>query len=510
MAIAMLLLLLLSSAALLFTRRTRETLCIFALNVVLAEFWVMMLIYISKKGGFGAELQTLLFGTREIRLWLQYRVFTLRRMGYLLAVGRFLFPMVLMWLAMMYCKRVQLRERRWLLAAAAALPGLSLLVYYPAVFEWVIARHPGLIDEVVNFSLGWIVAYLLGAAALMAVEYKDITMAFYRRRFLRKAAMVLSLEVLYALYAPQDPAQVYLFYRNEYMGAIRGLWYLSPALSLMNYLIVFGMVLAGTAGGIITQLKYAQNNIRDGQEDVSIRTKFDAASKGASVFVHSVKNQLLANRVLLKRMDASLNQPSPDIAQIRAYHQQLVANNSYMVERMEELYKSIRTNAMELVAEPLQRVCDQAMERLMKKYPAAAVRQAIPEDTLILCDRNHMSEALYNLLLNGWEAQISVGRQGEPLELMVSQERMWTVLEVRDHGQGIPKAQLRHLFDPFYSSKNSNLNWGMGLYYVRQIVKSHLGVLRIDTRLGQGSTFLIQLPRYDAKARNQRRECHEI
>ena len=52
-------------------------------------------------------------------------------------------------------------------------------------------------------------------------------------------------------------------------------------------------------------------------------------------------------------------------------------------------------------------------------------------------------------------------------------------------------------FDPFYSSKNSNYNWGMGLYYVREVVKSHLGKMRVESTEGKGSKFYILIPKYE-------------
>ena len=70
------------------------------------------------------------------------------------------------------------------------------------------------------------------------------------------------------------------------------------------------------------------------------------------------------------------------------------------------------------------------------------------------------------------------------------------MIEVRDNGRGMTKSQLKKIFEPFYSSKNSNSNWGMGLYYVREIVKSHLGTLRIESKDGEGSSFYILLPKY--------------
>ena len=58
------------------------------------------------------------------------------------------------------------------------------------------------------------------------------------------------------------------------------------------------------------------------------------------------------------------------------------------------------------------------------------------------------------------------------------------------------KMQRKKIFEPFYSSKNSNFNWGMGLYYVREIVKSHLGSIRVESKEGVGSSFFILLPKY--------------
>lgn len=53
MAVGIIVLLVISAAILLFARRDRETALIVSLDLSLAEFWFMMLVYISKKGGFG-------------------------------------------------------------------------------------------------------------------------------------------------------------------------------------------------------------------------------------------------------------------------------------------------------------------------------------------------------------------------------------------------------------------------------------------------------------------------
>lgn len=510
MAILVMLLLLLGSVALFISRRSRETGLILAMIATLALHWMCVLTYIAKKGGIARDVQTLLYGLPAVRRALQYMLVTLRQLGFAMAIGRYLFPLLLVWLAMHYSYDPAIRRRRWLIPAAAVLPVLSLALYYPDVFEAVIGWNRAMLRVMVGASLAWILAYLAIALLLLLREERSITIRFYRRQFHRKCGLLLSAAALYLLYCPQDPAQVYLFYRDEYMGAAQGMWYLSPALSMRNYVLVILLVLVFSVMGFNALMHYTQQIIREGQEDMAIERKFDVASQGASVFVHSVKNQLLANRVLLKRIGAELERPDADMERLREYHRSLSASNEMMLGRMDELYKGVKSKSIQLVPNSICDVCETARERFARKYPDAVLRMEVPADVQVFCDRTHMAESIYNLLTNGWEAQVAAGRESEPLALLVQQERLWTVIEVRDRGNGIPAEQKKHIFEPFYSSKNSNYNWGMGLYYVRSIVKSHFGLLRLDTRLGQGSSFFILLPRYGRMADAQSCRKDEI
>ena len=140
-----------------------------------------------------------------------------------------------------------------------------------------------------------------------------------------------------------------------------------------------------------------------------------------------------------------------------------------------------------------------AVERFHGKYPGQPVRLDVGTDRLVLADLSHLSEAVCNLLCNGYEAAVQAGREEPQVVLRVRAERMWTVLEVEDNGPGIPPERQGKIFEPFVTSKNTNYNWGMGLYYVRKIVRSHLGRLRLESRDGEGARFQIMLPLYDPR-----------
>ena len=114
MAILVMLLLLLGSVALFISRRSRETGLILAMIATLALHWMCVLTYIAKKGGISADVQALLFGMEGVRRALQYMLVTLRQLGFTMAVGRYLFPLELVWLALHYSYDPVIRSRRWL------------------------------------------------------------------------------------------------------------------------------------------------------------------------------------------------------------------------------------------------------------------------------------------------------------------------------------------------------------------------------------------------------------
>ena len=121
MALLVLVLFLLSFVLFL-TRKNRETALIWGMTAALSLHWMTVLTYIAKKGGITADMEMLLFGLRRLRTALQYLVVTLKQLGYAMALGRYLFPLLLIWLALYYSYDPGIRRRKWLSLAACAMP----------------------------------------------------------------------------------------------------------------------------------------------------------------------------------------------------------------------------------------------------------------------------------------------------------------------------------------------------------------------------------------------------
>jgi signal transduction histidine kinase len=106
-------------------------------------------------------------------------------------------------------------------------------------------------------------------------------------------------------------------------------------------------------------------------------------------------------------------------------------------------------------------------------------------------DRSRVDQIITNLITNA----IKYG-QGKPIEVSLDTSRDEARLVVRDHGLGIAKEHISHMFQRFERSASVRQygGLGLGLYIVRQIAELHGGSVGVESQLGTGSTFTVKLP----------------
>jgi PAS domain S-box-containing protein len=111
-------------------------------------------------------------------------------------------------------------------------------------------------------------------------------------------------------------------------------------------------------------------------------------------------------------------------------------------------------------------------------------------------DRLRIEQVLMNLLANAIKYA-----PGRPIHISAVRAGELAILEVRDHGPGIPETELSRVFDRFEraASPRSFGGLGLGLYVAREIVASHGGTIGAANALGGGTSMTIRLP-LDARA----------
>jgi signal transduction histidine kinase len=109
-------------------------------------------------------------------------------------------------------------------------------------------------------------------------------------------------------------------------------------------------------------------------------------------------------------------------------------------------------------------------------------------------DRLRMEQVISNLLTNA----IKYGR-GQPIGVTIASDVSGAKISIRDCGPGISKADQARIFNRFerVGSISSFGGLGLGLYITRQIVAAHAGTIGIESEVGNGATFIIDLPLKD-------------
>ncbi len=115
-------------------------------------------------------------------------------------------------------------------------------------------------------------------------------------------------------------------------------------------------------------------------------------------------------------------------------------------------------------------------------------RAAIAPDLRVLGDREKLRQVFVNLLMNAMEATSAGGE----IELCARGQGGRVVVEIRDSGQGISEEDSPRLFDPFFTTKAGGT--GLGLSIVLKILEQHGGTISHHSRLGEGTTTVVELP----------------
>jgi signal transduction histidine kinase len=160
---------------------------------------------------------------------------------------------------------------------------------------------------------------------------------------------------------------------------------------------------------------------------------------------------------------------------------------------------------------PLAQLVEDTLRLIRGQIPAAiAITVQIPETLAAAGDRQRLQQVLLNLVRNAADAMPDGGAvhiaarltrtacTPRPPERLVFGQCVSAgeavEIEVRDNGCGIATVTLPRIFDPFFTTKDVGKGMGLGLFIVFEIVAEHGGCIAVESILGHGTTFTLQLP----------------
>ncbi len=239
--------------------------------------------------------------------------------------------------------------------------------------------------------------------------------------------------------------------------------------------------------------------------------KSDSLNRMAGAIAHHFNNKLQA-------VSLSLEMAIEELAAPRGTPQEFLQEATRAAHEASEVSSLMLTYLGQSHPEcrriSLSEVCQKSLPILLAALPKNVVLKTdFPaEGPFILSNANQIQQVLTNLVTNAWEAV--AGRQGflsirvatvpssaiHPSRLFPPESAVsapfYACLEVKDSGCGMEEAEMDRIFDPFYSSKFPGR--GMGLAVVIGIVRSHEGMVAVESRPELGSAFRVYFPLAEA------------
>ena len=134
------------------------------------------------------------------------------------------------------------------------------------------------------------------------------------------------------------------------------------------------------------------------------------------------------------------------------------------------------------------------------KYVAELKTRLDPTLDPVLCSPDEINQVILNLIVNSAQAiEEAVGKNPEKKGRIVIETHdmgKWAEIRVRDTGPGIPEKIQNRIFDPFFTTKEVGKGTGQGLAIAYDfVVHKHRGELTFETREGEGTVFIVKLPK---------------
>ncbi len=234
----------------------------------------------------------------------------------------------------------------------------------------------------------------------------------------------------------------------------------------------------------------------------------------AGGFAHEVRNPLTSIKTFIQ-----LAPERKDDFEFLSEFSKVVNDDVLRIERLiEEILDYAKYMQPRLTEEDLNTLVSSCLYFVQVKAEAASIKieqELAGNLPYVMLDRQQIKQVVLNLLLNAMDSMREAGGQItiKTHQLRREAEQDWVQIEVADTGPGIDHANLDHIFDPFYTTKHESgehEGTGLGLTIVHQIVQEHQGNIQVESEVGRGTTFFVNLPASPRPADASRvREEHE-
>ena len=229
------------------------------------------------------------------------------------------------------------------------------------------------------------------------------------------------------------------------------------------------------------------------KHSVQLEKKIAETERMASVgrlagsIAHELNNPLAAILMYARLSEEQAVEPV-----LRENLAKIIRNTVRARDTIKDLVDYTRHSKIDLKpADPriLIQTCAANFERELKQKKISLSIISNIKDKKIALDAQHLERIFNNLIQNSIDAMPDGGK----IIFQIDEKIKYFHIRVSDNGKGIAAKDMKKIFEPFFSTKESGT--GVGLFLTYEIIQAHQGKIEVKSRPGQGTTFIIKLPK---------------
>ena len=250
------------------------------------------------------------------------------------------------------------------------------------------------------------------------------------------------------------------------------------------------------------ELAEAMDKLTRAQAQIVRSEKLASIGQLVAGIAHEINNPVNAIVNTVGPLEEAVNELDSSDATTRADAAKDVREMVRVVQRGAQRTKAIvgalhnysRTDDDSVVDFDINRSLDDSLEllrHLLKQN--ITVEKGYADVGRIRGHAGQVNQVFMNLLTNA--AQALVGRDNAKITITTKNDSDGVTVAISDNGAGIPPHVLPRIWDPFFTTKDVGEGTGLGLSIVFELVHRHGGTIDVDTKVGEGTTFTVKLPR---------------
>jgi len=252
---------------------------------------------------------------------------------------------------------------------------------------------------------------------------------------------------------------------------------------------------SGEITGVVAVIRDI-TEIKDLNEEVARHKRLAALGKLSAGIAHEIRNPLSSIRGLAQFVYNSFSQADERKEDLNTIIQEVDRLNTLVVQVL-DFAKLKKPNLIPFSLNDLIGKMTELFQLEIKDKQIKFNLELSPDISQIHADEDQVRQIFMNIIINAIQAIQVKGEIKIKTEKTLLRGEPVIRLTIEDSGDGIPEKDLSQIFDPFFSTKEKGS--GLGLSIVYKLIEAHQGEIKVESKEGEGTKFIIFLPQKGGK-----------